>query len=151
MFIEQLIPLFGIVFGCSIPIVIVCASLYYKHRRDALWHETARIALEKGQPIPQRLDSEGAGLDVPPPTADAATWLRMRREARRLKDIRGGLILLAIGFAFLVASRHGSFLGSQGLFPAFILLGIGAALLLNALFNALFSGKWEGNRPPPQA
>ncbi len=35
---------------------IVFFSLNYKNQRDRMWHETARIALEKGQPIPPRSD-----------------------------------------------------------------------------------------------
>ncbi len=134
------LPVIGIIFGCGVPIVIVWSVLYFKHRREALWHETARLAIEKGQPVPAMPDPDLSGQ--PPPAADAAEWLRIRRQARRSKDIRGGLILVAIGAAFFFAHHQGALsFGGAGLFPAYILLGIGAAMLLNAMLGAMFTGK----------
>jgi hypothetical protein len=141
-----LIPIFGIVFGCAIPIIIVCAVLYFKHRKEALWHETARIALEKGQPVPMHPDSN---LDAVPPaqSANAAEWASLRRQQRRWKDVRIGLILTGLGLAFFFAShnRHADFMGDDGMIPSYILLGIGAAMLLSAIIGFLFAGK----RTPP--
>jgi hypothetical protein len=150
-FFDQFIPFAGIIFGCGIPIAIVCTSLYFKHRKEALWHETARIALEKGQPLPPRPDADGSLLGPVPASADAATWMRMRREARRAKDLRAGLILLALGAAFRLANQHSAGFGEGTNLASYILLGLGAAMLLNGIIATLTSGKWDGTRPPPQA
>jgi Domain of unknown function (DUF6249) len=147
-FFALLIPILGIVFGCGLPIAIVGLLLYFKHRKEVLWHETARLALEKGQPIPARPDGEFSLADQPPPTADLAEWRRLQRASRRWRDLRAGLILVAIGAAFFFAHAGRIFGGtSEIMFPGYILVGLGVALLLNALLSALFSGK----KPAPQA
>jgi hypothetical protein len=88
-------------------------------RRHQLWHETARVALEKGQPLPPM------PADVaPPPPSDTKPG----------NDIRTGLILIATGaglFLFLNA-LVGRGLGLVGAIPGFI----GVALLLFGLLNA---------------
>ena len=43
---------FGFVFGLAgmgIGLVFGVLGMYFAHRRRVMWHETARIALEKGQ------------------------------------------------------------------------------------------------------
>ncbi len=60
---QPLLPLLeidpGILLGLILPLagialagVVVVCSLYFQHRRREMWHETARVALEKGQPLP---------------------------------------------------------------------------------------------------
>jgi len=96
-------------------------------RRHQLWHETARVALEKGQPLPPM----PADVAPPPPT-----------EIKPSNDIRTGLILIATGaglFIFL-NTLVGRGLGFVGAIPGFI----GIALLLFGILNAVL----KRNRPP---
>ena len=90
------------------------AGMYFAHQRQRLWHETARLALEKGQPVPP-YDLEHGPREAP---ADL-----------NQHDFRGGLILIAVGvgvFLFLgmVADARVAWLGAvPGL--------IGVALVLH--------------------
>lgn len=100
------------------PVVIFIVFRSIQHRHQ-LWHDTARIALEKGQPLPPM----PADVAPPPPT-----------ESKPSNDIRTGLILIATGaglFLFLNA-LVGRGLGLVGAIPGFI----GVALLLFGLVNA---------------
>jgi len=74
-----LVPLgaIGTTFGFVLLVVAVVA--YSRHRNQRLRHETIRLALEKGQPLPQEV------LDPVDRTNPA------------LRDLRRGLVLLAIG------------------------------------------------------
>jgi Domain of unknown function (DUF6249) len=65
------------VFGCSAVMVGIVAYTLFRVRR--LRHETIRVALEKGQPLPPDL--------LEPP----------RKQHGPLRDLRTGLILLGIG------------------------------------------------------
>ena len=108
--------------GMASGIIFGGLGMYFHHRRQALWHETARIALEKGQPLPPLQDQETS-----PP-----------REHKN-NDFRAGLVLVAVGaglYLFLSAILGRSF-GLVGAIPGFI----GVALLLYALLKALFSRK----------
>lgn len=69
----------GVVFGFTA--VIVGLVAYSRHRNQRLRHETIRLALEKGQPLPSDL------LDPAPGDG--------RRPADR--DLRRGLVLVAVG------------------------------------------------------
>jgi hypothetical protein len=96
-------------------IFIVFSSI---HRRHELWHDTARVALEKGQPLPPM----PADVAPPPP-----------QPAKPANDIRSGLILIAVGaglYLFL-GSLVGQSMGYVGAIPGFI----GIALLLFGLLN----------------
>src|SRR5262249_42723774 len=92
---------------------IVITAMYFKHQRRPMWHETARLALEKGQPLPAIPNDD---------------W----RQRRRGCDVRTGLILIAVGIGlFLMFSsmsdKHGS--GYVGAIPGLI----GVALLLHGV------------------
>lgn len=115
-----------IVFGFVLLIIFI--AHYFRLQRDRLWHETARAALEKGQPLPGQALSPGYRCRSP--------W----------RDFRGGLILLAVGIAFLCA--HVGPPGIHGNFPGVILTGIGVAFLLSALFQGVFSSKDRDDGPP---
>jgi Domain of unknown function (DUF6249) len=96
------------------------------HRREKLWHETARVALEKGQPLPP-MPAEAAPSPV---------------KAGPPNDIRTGLVLVALGaglYLFLdtFVARN---LGYVGAIPGFI----GLALLFYGLLSAVF----KRNAPP---
>jgi hypothetical protein len=134
--------------GCTfaVPIVIVGTIFAYKHYEDRMWHETARLALEKGQPVPPRCQPDD--LKVPPGTgSDPADWQRWRAERKRWRDIQGGLIMLAIGIALFLG------LGGRGpqSIPAYLMIGIGSALLVSGLLQAIFSRHHAdyGPQPPP--
>lgn len=117
-FASQNVEVPAVVFGFVL--ILAAIRLYYRHQREKLWHDTARTALEKGQPVP--LSSSLGG------------------EARGgTQDLRSGLIILAVGVAFFFADRAG--LPAQAKLPAYILTGVGVALLLSALFRLVFSGK----------
>ena len=127
---EALMP--AIVF--SFVLVIIVSAMYFGHQRDKLWHETARAAIEKGQPVPLA----PSGCRNP------------RRKGWR--DLRAGLIVLAIGLAFFLS--HGFPGGHDGFhsrfeFPGYIFTGIGIALIVSALLQGLFSPRKDDVRDPP--
>ena len=68
------------VFGFTL--LIVVAALFARHRARQMRHETIRLALEKGQPLPPEL--------LQPPAA-------------RANDLRRGVLLLALGSGISVA------------------------------------------------
>ena len=110
---------------------IIGAVLYYKHSREAMWHETARLALEKGQPLPA------------PPGAEEPAPLQIKTTHG---DIRAGLILIGVGaglaiFFKCIGLRDGMGIGA---IPGFI----GVALLLFGLFTRKPS---PPENPPPQS
>jgi formate-dependent nitrite reductase membrane component NrfD len=115
--------------------IIVFVALYFAHERRRLWHETARIALEKGQPVPPNPDTNNT---------------HVAREKSPASDVRGGLVLIAVAV--------GLYLGLSGirsgpgphLIGAYICGGIGIALLLNALITVVFARKSSdvSTRPP---
>ncbi len=127
-YIAIIVPLAGMILGG----IIAIFAMYFKHEQRQLWHETARQALEKGQPIP--LDDDN--LPKPP-----------RRPKAEQNDIRSGLILIAVGLGlamFFAVVRAKEAMGI-GAIPGFI----GVALLL----YGIFSGKKAGNNtlPPPNS
>lgn len=131
--------------GMLIAITVPLAALYFVHKRRELWHQTARLALEKGQPLPPAA-SLGEDLeDFPPPNANLADWQAARRAEARSQTIKGGLVLIAVGaglqvFLYSVHAR----IGWIGVIPGFI----GVALLLHAAFEALFFKPSSSSRPP---
>lgn len=110
-----LIPVAGMIFA---GVIIVC-TMYYNNRRRELWHETARLALEKGQPLPALPND-----DEP----------HRRRHDDRGNDIRDGLICIGVGLGLylFLGSFIGRSLGYVGAIPGFI----GVALLLHGVFAA---------------
>ena len=99
-------------------IIAVVGGLIIAYHRQKQWHETARLALEKGQPLPTQLDEASR----PQP--------RIKGPGR---DLRAGLILVATGgglFVFLDA-LVGRGLAYLGAIPGFI----GLALLLYAILS----------------
>ncbi len=119
-----LIPIAGIILGG----IIVVTGMYFHHRRRELWHQTARLALEKGQPVPSLPDGE-----APNPN---------RRHDENNHDFRAGLVLVATGAGLYVflGTFLGRGLGYVGAIPGFI----GVALILNGFF-----GTWRSKHKTP--
>jgi hypothetical protein len=117
-------------------VAIVAVALSFKHRQRQMWHETARLALEKGQPLPSMPEGEKhGGL----PAAGAMAH----------HDIRGGLVLLALGAGLWVTFMHiGGNYQFIGAIPGFI----GIALLTFGVGRALLSRRKNdrSERNPPQ-
>jgi hypothetical protein len=125
-----IVPIAGMIFGG----VMAISAMVFKHRQREMWHETARIALERGQPLP------------PPVGDEVRVNLGVKRERN---DIRSGLILLGVGagLAFFFGGVHEREGMALGAIPGFI----GVALILNGLIQA-WGGKKNSppeNRPPP--
>ncbi|HVW20263.1 MAG TPA: DUF6249 domain-containing protein [Opitutaceae bacterium] len=146
---QEYIILLSICAVFSIPIIAIVGHFYTRHRREKLWHETARLALEKGQPIPAGPEPErqggggapaGAAFAAPAQGAGGERWGRQRHERKRESDLRGGLVLLGLGTALYLANR------SMAL-PGFVLIGIGAALVVSYLLTR----NDDGHRGPPPA
>lgn len=97
--------------------LIVAIALYSKHRQQQLWHETARLALEKGQPLP-------------PPPARGTSHPNHERN-----DLRAGVILIAVSAGIFVFFR--AVTATQAAYLAAIPGFIGVALVLLAVLNAL--------------
>lgn len=122
----------GMVFGG----VMGLAGMYFHHQRQRLWHETARIALERGQPVPPR-DSYGSDDD------DKTDGTKNRAN----HDVRGGLVLIAVGAGlWLMLGGIAGNLRYVGAIPGFI----GVALLLYALLAAVFGRKNPPQNPSPR-
>ena len=122
------IAIIAIAGGIAIAVVAIVGGLITANRRQAMWHETARLALEKGQPVPKSPDDEAE-----------------EREEKNNDggDIRAGLILIAVGgglYLFL-GSIGGSKIGYVGAIPGFI----GIALLVFGMITLGFKRK----DPPP--
>lgn len=119
-----MIPIVGIVMGCSIPVVIVGLLLYFRHRRNKMLHETVRTMVEKGVPIPPEM-FKNTGTEC----------TESDRTGRPRNDLRKGLILLGIGIGVVILT------GKAG----YIVLFLGVAFVVASFFE----GK-SGNQPPKQ-
>jgi hypothetical protein len=106
----------SIIFGFVICINIV--KQIGRTRRDRLWHETARLAIEKGQPLP------------PPPS-------RGPFDGRRLWDrgLQGALILIAVGVGLYIALPAS--VRIWGVLPGFI----GIAMLIHFFLAGRDAGR----------
>jgi|GEM_PF-1464125 len=127
----QIIALVAIVCGISLTGVIIVAGLRFVQRRHELWHETARIALEKGQPMPENPDEPGQ---------------RDPLESER-NDIRSGLILVGVaaGLWIFFSTLDAPQVRYVGAIPGFI----GIALLAYGLISAQIkrSSNASGEKP----
>lgn len=121
----QWIAISAIVGGLTFTILLIFFGLKYVQRRQELWHETARVALEKGQ-------------SLPPLPAD----MRHEKHPEQNNDFRTGLILVATGaglYLFFTTFLHP--LRFVAAIPGFI----GAALVLYAILGPKDKSK---DRPP---
>ncbi|HEX2853198.1 MAG TPA: DUF6249 domain-containing protein [Opitutaceae bacterium] len=105
-------------------VFLICA-LYFENRRREMWHQTARFALEKGQPLP------ALGADDRPG--------KSRPSHEKENDFRTGLIMIATGTGIFFAFRE--FLGHGLAFLGFIPGLIGVALFINGIIVAILRDK----------
>jgi len=120
--------------------VLFIGLFYFKNQRDKMWNETARLAIEKGQPIPERPFNKFA---IAPDNEAAYLRAQVRRE------VKIGLICLAAGIAISVhiTMDRGWAIGSVGAIPGLI----GLAFLLNAWITARSAAKIpQSDAPPPR-
>ena len=123
------VPIAGMIFGG----VMAISALYFRLQRKRLWHETARLALEKGQPLPAELAAE----DRPP--------LRNRRH----RDLRTGLILIGVSsgiFVFLRSVGAGEAAAIAAI-PGFIGLGLFIFGLISLFTEAKSPENTDRSRP----
>ncbi len=130
---DNLYIIFGFVL-CLLAII-----MFFKYQRDKMWHETARIALEKGQPVPSRWNvSFGSGRGRMNGFEPWGYWSPQR-------EIRRGLVLLAVsaGLYYSMGERTRGWIA----IPACL----GAVYLLLGLFSLLRGEPKDPNdhRDPP--
>ena len=119
-------PLAGIILAG----IITVSGMYFHNRRREMWHETARIALEKGQPLPPLGHDDGDDKKSTPHEAN--------------HGVRGGMVQTAVGAGlWLMLGSMSDRLRYIRAIPGFI----GVALLLDALLAAMFRRK---DQPRPQ-
>ena len=97
-----LIPLFGILFGSLLPVLIVWLVLRYRTSRNQLVYDTAVKLAEKGQPVPAELFTN---LN---PTGS---------------DLRRGFVLIMLGVALCICLYELGVPWTFGLIP--LLMGVG--------------------------
>jgi hypothetical protein len=119
-----LIPIVGIVMGCSVPMVIVGLLLYFRHRKNKMLHETVRAMVEKGVPIPPEMFKTGTEC------TDSG------RAGRPRNDLRKGLILLCVGIGVVILA------GKAG----YIVLFLGVAFVVASFFEK----KGDNQNQPPK-
>jgi len=121
--IAVVVPVAGMIFAGA----MITAAMHFHNKRQEMWHQTARLALEKGQPLP----------DLPP---DAKSWrtadAQSQPQARWRGYLIGGLINIAVGIGLFVALTEVS---RPTAYFAAIPFFIGVALLLAAGIEAMFS------------
>jgi hypothetical protein len=113
----------GLVLAGVVASIAIIFGIKHSERRQQMWHETARLALEKGQPLPPLPE------DLRPP----------EKKEECEDDFRSGLISIATGagiYLFFVAMGLHN-LRFIGAIPGLI----GVALLLHAILKSLFGSK----------
>lgn len=119
---EVLIPLAP--FIMVIAIVVIPAWLKSRERRDM--QETVRKAIEKGQALPPELIESLSAVEIKSPPSAA-------------KDMRVGVILLAVSLGIALLAQAMAFIESEALYPilgaAAIPGAIGLAFVILSFFN----------------
>ena len=124
------IPVAGLIFAGAVAI----SAMYFKNRQRELWHETARVALERGQPLPPLPGADEEAGEKPPAGVSFPAWQEARRLESRRNDLKGGLILIAVGVSLFV------FLGaSAGRVAGGVVGGVGLALLVSVVLDKFSS------------
>jgi hypothetical protein len=118
-------------------------GMYFQHRRQAMWHETARLALEKGQPVPPSpdlpADESSPWASTGLPAAEARAEMIEQIRAQRIRGyMTGGLVNVAVGAGLFIALWQVSPATAYfAAIPGFI----GIALVLVALFEVMTGRK----------
>jgi hypothetical protein len=120
------VALVAVAGGIILTIVIIVGGLMIAYHRQKQWHETARLAMEKGVPLPPLPDM--------PPAAQAEF-----SDNGPGRDFRAGLISLATGAGLFLCldALLGRWMAYVGAIPGFI----GIALILYATGSLIFSRK----------
>lgn len=115
-------------------IVVIIGGLITAHQRQKLWHETARLALEKGQPLPPALDASASRPASRP--ADGPG-----------RDLRAGLICIGagVGLFLFFDALLGRWMAYVGAIPGFV----GVALVLYAILTMAFGRKDQPSADRP--
>lgn len=115
--ISIVIPVAGMIFAG----VLIVSGMYFQNRKREMWHQTARIALEKGQPLPAFPEAKVAEVMQ---AVNAAHPPQPRWRGLMI----GGLINLGVGVGMFVALSqipNARFnVGYFGAIPGFIGLGL---------------------------
>lgn len=113
------------VVGCMMIVAVVVLPFYFKSRERREMQRTLRVAIEKGQPVPPEVIEAMTRSVKTPPT--------------RLRDLRTGVIWLAIGIGIAGATYFGDFIHGDGDFDGFgiacIPAVIGLAFIVLSFFN----------------
>ena len=113
------------VVGCMMIVAVVALPFFFKSRERRELHATLRAAIEKGQPVPPEVIEAMTRAVKLPPT--------------RLRDLRTGVIWLAIGIGVALATYFGDFIhgngDSDGFGIACIPAVIGVAYIVLSFFN----------------
>jgi hypothetical protein len=117
-----ILPLITLVFVATIVVI----SNYFAHQKRKLWHETARLALEKGQPVP-----------IAPSAIEEAVGQKPLNDRPRRGDVKVGLILLAVATGLFMSREDMGIPSTSYYVPGFI----GIAFLVNALITYLTKPK----------
>jgi hypothetical protein len=119
----MLIPIVALL----IPIVAIGGGLYYRWNRDKLVHETIRLMVEKGQPIPpELLASENCS------PRRISGGLAPRRDPKSLLRQGLGAIFAGLGLiAMFLVMDHGM-LWAIGMVPFAVGVGLLVAWLLES-------------------
>lgn len=133
---QETIGIIALVGGLILAGVIVTTVLYFQHQKQRLWHETARLAIERGQPIPAYPATDEERASQPPQGVSYEEWRRYRRG----RGLKAGLILMSVGIGL-------GFVNGQNYYAGAIPFLIGVALVINALIERLWSDDSAG-RPP---
>jgi len=129
------VPVAGMVFA----FLVIGIAAYFRNKEDQRRHETARLALEKGQPIPAFAE---AWPRNGPHNAANRPWMGL---------MIGGMINVAVGIGLyiMLCSIPGAYVAR---FCSLIPGLIGVALLACALIVALISRrKSDAGAPPPMS
>ncbi|PHY19984.1 DUF6249 domain-containing protein [Caulobacter sp. BP25] len=106
-------------------VAIVVLPFYFKSKERREMQATVRAAIEKGQPLPPEvIETLTKSVKLPP---------------SRLRDLRTGVIWLAVGIGVALATYFGDFLDGDGDFDGFAIASIpaviGVAYIVLSFFN----------------
>ena len=126
----------GLIFGLGgmiFAFVFGALGMLLEHRKRAMWHATARIALEKGQPIPD------PNSDNNPLHSNAGSSQAGDASTNRFRGLLiSGLVNIAVGAGLFIAMFN---VAKQVAYFSAIPFFIGIALLIAAVVDRWLSPK----------